>query len=282
MYLNVQDAFRGVESVLIPHRLKRQTMSELLFHMNQQHENSNTQIISSSSCPSSPTSPTADATTASISLPPFPVSPYVPVSVFVYRRISQRILNSIRSFLSRGRQKSYLIFRKQVTMREIRQRTRSRYLIHHHDPDTGTDLSVSYGPGSEIAISGAGADASGTGFPSLPAHILFEYLPYPEAIAPMESAFHSRVPLRPAKLMRLKMLRNSLLAASNKALVVQEMISKIEAMLVCKSVYHERSAGCLKCGGVIRQHQLLVNAVNRANGRMVLVAYEFELQVTLS
>jgi hypothetical protein len=212
-YSNVKDAFHGIETVLVPHHLKRCAMRELLEYVQKSHE----QNISSS---------------------------------FIFRNFSRIILNEIFPFSIRQRKKRNVIARKQVVMRQIRQINRTKYLIHHHEA-----------------------------LVTLPDHISFEYIPYPLAVLPMEASFHSRIPLRPAKLMHLKMLKSSFENASQRVRSIQENLEKIAQMVICTSVYHERSAGCLKCGGLIRQHELMVNAVNRATGAMILVPYQFEIQV---
>lgn len=213
MFKNVNDAFHGIEIVLIPHRLKKQTIIELITICNiiKQKENKS----------------------------------------YIYINISQLILNYIYPFYKRTRKKSYIIKRKLIIMREIRQITRHKYMIHNDHTN------------------------------ELPSNIFFDYIPYSIAIQPMEASFHSRVPLSRVKLLHLKMLRNSMKDAFDTFQNTQQLIQKIDQMRVCQSVYHERSAGCLKCGGVMRHGKLMVHAKNRASGATVLVANEYEYDVSI-
>lgn len=179
-----------------------------------------------------------------------------PSKIFSYT--SQLLLNDILPYHQRCKRKSYLIERKLILMREIRQHTRQQYLLYLlyysniHDNDNQSIY-------------------SSTNNPSPPYHL---------AILPMEASFHSRIPLKSSKLIHLKMLRNSYYEMLQNVQNIQENIQKIHGMLSCTSVYHERAAGCLKCGGLIRQHELMVNSINRANGTMILVPYQYELEVS--
>jgi hypothetical protein len=73
-YSNLKDAFRGVETVLVPHQLKRRAMEELLKHVEKFQENHHS----------------------------------------IFKRISRLILNEIYPFSLRGRKKSSVIARKQM------------------------------------------------------------------------------------------------------------------------------------------------------------------------
>ena len=168
--------------------------------------------------------------------------------LFLWKYFSTLILLQI-SFTS-SHKKSVLIEKKLIVLRQIQQMNRQKYLLSHQEAHV-----------------------------TLPNHITFDYIPYPIAILPMEASFRSRIPLKPIKLMHLKMLRSSYENASQSVKSIQDNLQKIALMVTCTSVYHERSAGCLKCGGLIRQHELMVNAVNRATGAMILVPYQFEVQV---
>lgn len=224
-YLNLQDAYHNLEMILIPHSLKHSAMIELLKYSQQA------------------TAATAAAVTTTEASRR---------KCIQWKYFSTLLLNEISFFSSHSssRQKSFIIERKLIVLRQLQQITRMKYILHHQEAQV-----------------------------TLPNHITFDYLPYPIAILPMEASFRSRIPLKPIKLMHLKMLRSSFENVSQKVQSIQDNLQKIALMMTCKSVYHEKPSGCLKCGGLIRQHELMVNAVNRATGAMILVPYQFEVQV---
>lgn len=161
-----------------------------------------------------------------------------------------RLLNEINPFCAQFRLKRRVIHRKYIVMEEMRRIQRLKQTLL---------MPFSQSPSSESLTP-----------------LLIEHL----ALVYMENAYGRRVPVGRSKVMYLRMLRTRTEEARVRFVQTQASIEKMASMLVCMSVYHERAAGCLKCGAIVFHGQLMVNSIQRETGAVVLVHHQFELDVS--
>mmetsp|Transcript_16206 Transcript_16206/g.24415 ORF Transcript_16206/g.24415 Transcript_16206/m.24415 type:complete len:910 (+) Transcript_16206:48-2777(+) len=207
-YREMNHAFAGLQSILVPHKCKKSTMLELDGFCKAAHTNES----------------------------------------FLYRRMSQRVLNEISPFHLRYRLKRRAIHRKYIVMREIFNRTRAMECLRSGYYETNN-------------------------------FVYNEFMDEHFALLQMEAAYGRRVLVGPAKIMLLRMLRTRVQDAKDKLDRATQGVEKCEYMLVCTSVYHERLAGCLKCGLIMIHGKMCMESYDRATNASIVVPREFELEI---
>lgn len=175
-----------------------------------------------------------------------------------WMRVSRRILDTIRPFQTFYRLKRRCIHRMHLVMRELYNRRRSHHALH----------------GRVLSADGRYLD-SDDNFP-------YEY-PHREedALLPMEAAYARRVPVGPAKIMLLRMLRDKCEKARALLQRTNDGIDKCEYMLACSSIYHERLAGCLKCGLIMVKGEMYLESFDRVTNSSIIVRRDFEMEVSI-
>ena len=156
-------------------------------------------------------------------------------------------MDTIRPYSTLYRQKYRSIRRKHVVIREIHNNNRASESLHMKQE---SDFSYDY-PHTED-----------------------------QALQPMEAAYARRVPVGPAKVMLLRMLRAKVEDALNKLQRTLNGIDRCELMLVCTSVYHERLSGCPKCGLVLVKGIMHLESFDRVTNTTIIVPRDYEMGVS--
>ena len=161
----------------------------------------------------------------------------------LFKKMSQRIINAVKPFHERTKQKNQVVHLKLIVMRQLYKTAHLKELSCHPDQ------------------------------PFVPP--MFEH----DAIEPMKLAFARRIPLSPIKVMMLKMMRSRLEDARQLYQRTLNGIEKCKFMAECQSIFHYKLSGCPKCGVVFVSDVMHVHTFDRATLTPIVSTREFEMQV---
>jgi len=100
-----------------------------------------------------------------------------------------------------------------------------------------------------------------------------------EAIEPMKLAYGRRIPMSPAKVMLLRMMRTRLEDARKLYKRTVAGIEACEAMLTCTSIFHYKMSGCPKCGVIFVSDVMHLNTFDRATMAPIITTRDFEVNL---
>jgi hypothetical protein len=163
----------------------------------------------------------------------------------MYKRMSQRILNAVKPFHFRTRQKNKVIQLKHIVMRQLY--TTAFLKDFAANPDQ----------------------------PFIPPALEHN------AIEPMKLAYARRIPLSSTKVMLLKMMRVRLEDARKLYQRTLSGIEKCEFMLNCTSIFHYKLTGCPKCGVIFVGDVMHLNTFDRATMAPIITTRDFEVDVSV-
>jgi hypothetical protein len=161
-----------------------------------------------------------------------------------YHKISYRILDYMISYDKKNKCIYRLIKNKYYIMLDIKQIYKYKHHLNLNDDSTFDPV--------EYRID------------------IYKFIHY------LERSHFNSIRLTSSQLVNRRMLHFQYYKYKKYVSDIEQNIKQLDDMLVCKSVYHGRVGGCLKCNAVFIKGELMVKAINRQTKAEVLTTHKYE------